>query len=334
MKPRKVQIIGMGRYLPKRVVTAEELDQKLGLQKGSVAKKSGVSIRHFVEDETVSQMGALAAKEALKNAGLTLSDIDCIVCTSGVGEQAIPSTASLIYKELDPNHQGIPAFDINSTCLSFVTALDHLSYLIDCGRYQNVLLVSSEIASIGLNWNHAESSMLFGDGAAAAVIGPTPEDEKSRILLSRMETYTQGAHLSEIRGGGSKYHPRTYQGNINLEDFLFDMDGEAIFKLSARYLPSFIERLFAEDRSITIKDMKIVIPHQASMMAMRLMQRRLGISREQMFIFSENVGNTISASIPMGMYEAIKQQKMKRGDLVMLLGTAAGLSIGSLVYVY
>ncbi|SFI62699.1 beta-ketoacyl-ACP synthase III [Thermoflavimicrobium dichotomicum] len=332
MKPRRVRIMGVGRYLPKRKVTAEELDQRLGLEKGWVAKKSGVMVRHFVDGETNSQMGALAAKEALKEAGLTLSDIDCIVCASGTSEQAIPCNAALIYKELDPEHTGIPAFDVNATCLSFLTAFDHLSYLIDSGRYRYILLISSEIASIGLNWNHKESCALFGDGAAAVVIGPASEDEPSCILSSRMETYTQGAHLSEIRGGGTRYHPRTYQDSLHLEDFLFYMDGEAIFRLSAKVLPSFMKRLLPD--SITLQDIKLVIPHQASIMAMRLMQKRLRISPEQMFIFSQEIGNTIAASIPMGIYEAVKRQRIKRGDLVMLVGTAAGLSVGGMIFVY
>ncbi len=334
MKPRRVQIMGVGRYLPKRKVTAEEIDHLIGEKTGWTRRKTGVTIRHFVDDETNSQMGAQAAKEALRDAGLSLSDIDCIVCASGTMEQAIPCTASLIYRELDSTHQGIPAFDINATCISFVAAFDHLSYLIDCGRYHHILLISSEIASIGLNWKQKESSALFGDGAVAVVIGPTPENEPSQILSSRMETYTQGAHLSEIRGGGTKKHPRKYEDSLNLGDFLFDMDGEAIYRLSARVLPSFLERLYPKEPAITLDDIKLVIPHQASMMAMRLIQRRLRIKNNQMFIYSKQTGNMISASIPLGIYEAKKQQKIERGDLVMLLGTAAGLSIGGMIFVY
>jgi 3-oxoacyl-[acyl-carrier-protein] synthase-3 len=334
MKPRRVQIKGVGHYLPKKEVTAEEIDHLIGEKTGWTRRKTGVTVRHFAEGETNSQMGAWAAEEALRDAGLSLSDIDCIVCASGTMEQAIPCTASLIYRELDSTHQGIPAFDINATCISFVAAFDHLSYLIDCGRYRHILLISSEIASVGLNWKQKESCALFGDGAVAVVIGPTPENEPSQILSSRMETYTQGAHLSEIRGGGTRLHPRKYEGPLNLDDYLFDMDGEAIFRLSARVLPAFLERLYPKMPAITLNDIKLVIPHQASMMAMRLMQRRLGIKSSQMFIYSENTGNMISASIPLGIYEAKKQQRIERGDLVMLLGTAAGLTLGGMIFVY
>lgn len=338
MDLRRVQIMGVGKYLPRNVVTAEEIDEKLGTRKGWVAKKAGVLTRHFVAGETASEMGAAAAREALTKAGLKLSDIDCIVCASGTMEQAIPCTASLIYSELDPTHMGIPAFDINSTCLSFITAFDHMSYLITAGRYRHILIVSTEIASIGLDWKQKESSALFGDGAAAVVLGPTSQGEPSALLSSRMETYSQGAHLSEIRGGGTKCHPRTYDSELDMNDFLFDMDGEALFRLSARHLPGFMNRLFPRDTEgkpiLSIKEIDLVIPHQASMMAMRLMQRRLGISKKQMFIFAQNHGNTIASSIPIGIYEAVEQGQIQRGDTVMLLGTSAGLSLGGIIFVY
>lgn len=324
--------MGTGIYLPSQKVTAEEIDEKIGANPGWTREKAGVFVRHFIDQETNSQMGALAAKEALAAANLQPSDIDLIVSASGTAEQAIPCTASLIYKALAPQHEGIPAFDIDSTCLSFITAFDHLSYLIEAKRYQYILLISSEIASIGLNWHHKESAALFGDGAVAVVLGYDEKGE-SKILASRMETYHQGAHLSEIRGGGTKYHPRTYKGDLELNDFLFNMDGQALYRLSARYLPHFVKRLF-QPTPLTLQDVDIVIPHQASPVAMRLIQKRLKITDQQMFVYAAQYGNMIAASIPLGLHLAIKQRKIKRGDRVLLLGTSAGLSLGGVLFVY
>ena len=155
-------------------------------------------------------------QKAVEDAKLTWDDIDCIICGSGTIQQAIPSTASLIQEQLGLQHSGIPCFDINSTCLSFITALDTISYAIECGRYKNVVIISSEISSVGLNWGQNESSILFGDGAAAVVI--TKGDHSSSIIASHMETYSSGAHLSEIRGGGTMIHPREYSEERK-EDF-------------------------------------------------------------------------------------------------------------------
>ena len=327
---RRVKLLATGKYLPKNQVTAEQLEQKLGIEADWIQKKSGVMIRHFVEDETASQMGAMAAKKALEAAELSLSDIDCIVCTSSVPEQSIPCTAALVQKQLGGDSSGIPTFDINSTCLSFVVGLDTLSYLVDAGRYSRVLLVASEI-TLGIDWKDRETSTLFGDGAAAAIIGKTDIQEGSKIICSRLETYSQGADLSQCLGAGNRYHPREYSDNI--DQFLFKMQGRAIYRLAAKILPGFMERLL-QPAGLNLADIDLVIPHQASLMAMGLIRKGLNIPEEKWMVIATNHGNTIAASIPMTLHEAIQQGKIHRGDRILLLGTSAGFSLGGMVLEY
>jgi 3-oxoacyl-[acyl-carrier-protein] synthase-3 len=327
---RSVKIIGIGSYLPKRIVKAEEIDKMFSQSIGWSEKKSGVKQRYYVIGETASFMGAEAALQAVQDAGISLNDIDCIISGSGTMEQAIPCSASLIQEQLGLHHSGIPSFDVNSTCLSFVSALDMISYAIEYGRYKNVLLVSSEISSVGLNWDQPESSILFGDGAVAIVLSKS--HDHSGILSSHMETHSLGAHLSEIRGGGTKIHPKFYDEQTK-DDFLFDMDGKALFKLSFKLLPSFIETLFSST-NLSIKDIHMVIPHQASASAMKIIRKKLGVDESRFMNIIENYGNMIAASIPMALYEAIKQGKVNRGDTILLLGTSAGLSIGGIVLEY
>ncbi|BAZ33261.1 3-oxoacyl-acyl carrier protein synthase III [Cylindrospermum sp. NIES-4074] len=328
-KPQ-VKILSTGKYLPKKKVTAQELELSLGLTKGWIEKKSGVLIRHFVDDETSSLMGAYAAKDALETAGLSFSDIDCLICTSASPEQGIPCTAALIQKQLDGGNSGIPAFDINSTCLSFVTGLDMVSYLIAAGRFKRVLLVASEVC-VGLNWQDKETCTLFGDGAAAAIIAKSEPHESSQILSSRMETYSKGAHLTECRGGGNKHHFEEYTDN--LEYFLFRMDGRGVYRLASEILPNFVNSLL-QPSGLEIADMQMVIPHQASLMAMGLLRKQLGIPEEKLMVIAQNHGNTLAASVPMALHEAIAQGKIKRGDRIMLLGTSAGFSVGGIVLEY
>ncbi|MFS0916675.1 beta-ketoacyl-ACP synthase III [Brevibacillus sp. 179-C 1.1 NHS] len=329
---RKIKILGTGKYLPTKRVTAAELEEKLGLAAGWVEKKSGVSVRHFVTNETAAQMGAIAARRALEAAGLTLYDIDCIVCASGTAQQEIPCTAALIQEELQLSKSGIPCFDINATCLSFVTALDVMSCQMALGGYERVLIISTEISSAGLNWEQKESCVLFGDGAAAVVIGRTPGTESSRILGSSMKTYSEGAHYSEIRGGGTLIHPRQYaQGRE--ADFAFDMDGRKIFRLTSQLITGFVDRLLSS-ASITKEQIQAVIPHQASGMAMRIMAGKLGFHDQQMVNILADHGNVIAASIPMALHEAITQKHVRRGDHLLLLGTSAGLSLGGIVLEY
>lgn len=332
MQTRHVKIIGTGKYMPKRRVTDSEMDRALGVPEGWVRKKTNVIHRHFAEDETASFMGAKAAYAALEAAGLTFNDIDCLVCTSGTMEQPIPCTAALIQEAMGQQHSGVPAFDINSTCLSFVAGLDVMSYMVEAGRYRRVLLVSTEIASKGLNWKQKESAALFGDGAAAAVIAKSGPEERSRILSACMETYSAGAHLSEIRGGGSG-RPAGAFAPETAEHYLFDMRGEPLFRMASKKLPDFMNRLLA-GAECSIANIKLVIPHQGSAMAMRLLSRKLRISEEQLLYITPDHGNTISASIPMGLHEAIRQGRIERGERVLLLGTSAGLTLGGVVLDY
>ena len=331
MEPRKVKIISTGKYLPKKQVTAQELAERIGTSAEWIEKKSGVMIRYFVNGETASQMGAFAAKNALEAASLSIKEIDCIVSTSGVPEQSIPCNAALIQEHLGATDLGIPAFDINSTCLSFITGLDTISYLVAAGRYKRVLLVATEVSSLGINWQDKESCTLFGDGAAAVIITQPEKEDNSQILCSRIETYSKGAHLTECQGGGNKYHPSEY-GN-DPEYFLFKMDGRGVYRLSSQILPGFVERLFAP-LGLKMDRIQMVIPHQASLMAMRLLSRQLNIPPEKLMVIAHNHGNTVAASVPMALHEAIVQQKIKRGDIIMLLGTSAGFSVGGIVLEY
>ena len=330
MQIRTLKIQGTGQYLPKQKITAQQLAEKLGLEQDWIEKKTGVLVRHFVEDETASEMGAYAATDALEAAGLSFADIDCLVCTSAVPEQAIPCTASLIHKHLGGENSGVPAFDINSTCLSFITGLDLVSYAIAADRYSNVLIVATEVGT-GINWKDKESCTLFGDGAAAVVVSKSEAMDSSKIICSRMETYSKGVRLSECQGAGNRYHPSEFAQNP--EYFLFKMNGKGIYRLASEIMPGFIKRLLAPN-GLCMADMQMVIPHQASLMAVRLIGKQLGIPPERLMTIAQHCGNTVAASIPMGLHQAILQGRIHRGDRVMLLGTSAGFSVGAIVLEY
>ena len=333
MQRRSVKIVATGKYLPKQKVTAQQLANKLGISPHWIERKSGVMTRYFVADETASYMGAIAAQQALTTAYLTLADVDCIICANAVAQQAIPCTAALVQQQLQQlqpqRNAPIPAFDINATCLSFIAALDTLSYLIQAGRYHRILIVSSDIASIAMDWSNHESCTLFGDGAAAAIVEKS--SDTSAILTSRIETYSSAAALAQCSGGGNKHHPREHPAHP--ERFVFQMQGRAIYRMATKILPGFVQRLF-EPVGLTMRDMKMVIPHQASLMAMRLLRKQLHIPEKALMVIAHNHGNTVAASIPMALHEAIQQQRIQRGDRILLLGTAAGFSAGAMVLEY
>jgi len=330
--PKNIKILGMGKYLPPNIISAADLAQRIGSTEEWVIKKSGVHRRHFVTEETNSILGAHAARAALENAGLTLHDIDVIISAGGTLEQLIPSTASLIHQQLGIQDGTIPAFDINSTCLGFITALDVASCLIQQGRFRTALIVCAEISSKGLDYDDHESCVLFGDGAAAAVVGYNDSPDGSKLIAAHMETYSKGAHYCEVAGGGMKL-PASQYCEENKKSFLFQMDGPNVFRMASAHLDGFVVRML-QPHGLTLDDITLVIPHQASAMAMRIIQKKLKLTDNKFMTIIKDHGNIIAASMPIGLHEAIQQEKIRRGDLVMFLGTSAGLCIGGAVIEY
>ncbi len=331
---KRIKILGSGKYLPTRVVHGEELDRLMGVAPGSSERASGVSERRYAnQDETNSFMGGLALMAALENARVKFEDLDAIICASGSSEQTIPCTSALIQRSLGKLESGIASFDVNSTCLSFVTALDLASCLVETGRYQRIAIVSSEVASVGLDYSHVEAASLFGDGAAAFILERTPEGEGAHVSHADMATYAVGSETCRIEGGGTKLHPRKGYNSEIEKKFLFHMDGRKIFKLVLETIHDFTSK-FTKDSGRELSEYKLIIPHQASGSGLELVRRKLGIPHEQWMDILANHGNMIAASIPLALHTAIETNRISRGDHVLLLGTSAGYSLGAVSLEY
>jgi 3-oxoacyl-[acyl-carrier-protein] synthase-3 len=272
-------------------------------------------------------MAVRAAAAALDEARTEARELDVIVSAGASPIQIIPCNAVLIQRAMGLGASGIPAFDVDATCLSFQVALDLVGAAVATGKYRRALIVSSEWASRALNWRHLESAGLFGDGAAADVVGPADAGDQSAILASRTATFGDGADLCRLYGGGSEL-PGFDCTPENRHRYLFEMDGPALFKAVAKLLPEHLERLFGAVAPLTLADVKLVVPHQASLAAMALMRRRLEVPEDRWMEIIETHGNCIAASIPMALHEALRQRRAAAGDLVLLIGTGAGVSLG------
>ncbi len=325
-----LKIMGVGRYLPKRVVPSSEVEKLCGLNAGWIEKRTGVRERRWVNGESHSFMAARAAEEALDDAGMKLSDIDLILNGSGTPEQAIPDLSALIQREMGAGLSGIACMTIHTTCLSFLVALDVAAALLQVGRYKNILVVSADISSCALNYSEPESAALFGDAAGAAVVTRTPSGERSCLNVARLETYGNGAELTEIRGGGSRKHPNSPR--TSYEDNLFHMEGPKVYRMARQYIDSFLEKL-RPGLSKGLGDIRLVIPHQASLFALRAL-RRNNVPDDQVMITLDRFGNCVASSIPITLYEAVRERRMNRGDQVLVAGTGAGLSLGGMILTY
>ena len=293
---RNIEILGFGTSVPKNTV---EFD-------GQIRYRSA-------DGETQLTLATDACKKALEKANLKITDIDLIVSASAVGIQPIPCTAALIHEAIAIGTD-IPAMDINTTCTSFVTALDTVSYFIEAGKYKRVLIVSSELASAGLNKNQKESYELFSDSAAAVIVGKS--DGSAGIMCSIQKTWSEGAHATEIRGGLSNFLPSRYDGT-NGEEYMFDMKGIQILSFVGRKLPGLIDEFYKEN-NISLSDIDMIIPHQASR-AVGIMMKRLGIPKEKYVDRVSLYGNMVSASIPYTLCKCIEDGTVKKGDNALLI---------------
>lgn len=326
---RALRILGTGAVVPDEVLPSTTLDARLGLAPGTVEGRTGVRER-YVERGTAAQLGARAARKALAAAGLDLADVDVIIGASGTPDQPLPCNAALLHEELAPPRP-VPAWDVNASCLSFLVALDLAATLVDAGRHRHVLVVSSDLASVGLDWSDLGASGIFGDGAAAAVLGPA-DGTDSAVLAAGFATHSEGAHTCEIPGGGSRHAPDRVEGDY-ADVARFRMDGGAVFRLAIRHLPPFVDDLLAT-AGVTLDELPVVVPHQASHHGLSWLRQRFGLREDQLVDIYADRGNQVAASLPSALHAAIESGRLRRGDHALLLGTGAGLSIGGVVLCY
>ena len=305
---RHVEIAGYGVCLPKNTVQF----------------KDQTRYRVVENEETQLDLAEVAIQRALEKANLKIEDIDCLVSASAVGVQPIPCTAALIHERVAKG-LSIPAMDINTTCTSFISALSTMSHLIEAGEYRRVLIVSSEVGSLGLNPKQKESYELFGDGAAAFIFQASNKDKG--VIASLQRTWSEGAHDTEIRGGLTSYQPKEYSEETKT-NFMFDMKGKKILLLSARVIPEMFQE-FQEKSGISKDAVDYIIPHQASR-ALPLVMDKLGVSKDKYLNIVSEYGNMVSVAVPFGLAYALDHGYVKEGDTIFLMGTAAGMTVNML----
>ncbi|MCD9097235.1 ketoacyl-ACP synthase III [Luteimonas fraxinea] len=331
--PAGLRILGTGCHHPAQRVASTVFDTRLGLAPGSSEAATGVAMRGVAgDDETASWMGARAAEAALHAAGIDASALDAIVSTCAVMEQPIPCQAALVQRALGLGGSGIPAFDINATCLGFLVALDLIAASIAAGRYRRVLVVASEVPSRGLRADDPVTAPLFGDGAAAVVLGAAAPGEDSALLAWRMETFADGADACRIRGGGTRIAPGDPR-NDDRDAYRFEMDGPATFRTAGRRLPRLLTRLL-ESAGLTTDALDCIVPHQASGGGLDRMMQALRLPEARTVRILGEHGNQVAASLPHALHHAIHAGRLQRGQTCLLLGTGAGLSVGGAVLRY
>ncbi len=320
-------LAGVGRALPARKVCSTEIDTLLDRHRGWTEQQFAIRTRHWASgQETSTALGARAARAALDDAGWQASTLDVIIGASAVMEQPIPGNAPIIQQLLEIGQSGIPAFDVNATCLSFLVALDTVVAGFATAKWRRALIVSSEIASAALDFGDPEASVIFGDGAVAVALSA---DGPHRMCASRMETYGDGHDLCALEAGGTRLRPRD-----DLDGFMarsrFRMDGPGVFRATARRFSGFLDRLLVT-ADVTLDDIDTVIPHQASAAALEHLKRAIPDGHAKTIDIFADYGNQIAVGLPHALYHARAAKRLLPGYQSLLVGTSAGVSLGGAV---
>ena len=314
--------VGIGHYLPKKVVENDYFETFLDTSDNWIKSRNGIERRHFAEDnELTSDLGFFAAINALENASLTASDIDAIIVATSTPDLTFPSTATKIQHKLGMT-AGF-AFDIQAVCAGFVFALANANALIISKQAKRVMIIGAETFSRIMNWKDRSTCVLFGDGAGAIILEAQTgnNDNQDRgIIATDLNSDGSLTNILYVDGGVSK----------NQQSGVLVMEGKEVYKHAVTKLAQTAETVLKKAK-INNDEIDWVIPHQANLRIIKSTSQKLGIDLSKVIITVKSHGNTSAASIPLAISVANKEKKLKKGDLLLTEAIGGGLAWGSVI---
>lgn len=326
-----IHIQGLGTYVPTKRITNVDLMSLVDTNDEWIVSRTGIKARHMLaDDENGSDAGTEAALKALEDAGIAAEDITHVLTATCTPDYLCPSTACIISGKIGSH--GAMAFDLNAACTGFVYGLDVANSILAGKPGAKVLLVGSEAFTRRLNWEDRTTCILFGDGAAAAVLTNGEAGTPKRCLPS-------APRLRDVRCGadGRQYPLLTVGGGTNRnykpgdpvqDDFYLQMQGREVFKQAVRSLSAVCSELL-EDNGLTLEDIDLFIPHQANLRIIEAVGDRLKLESEKIFVNLDEYGNTSAASIPLGIGDACAQGRIRPGSRVLLSAFVGGFTWGA-----
>ncbi|MFZ1496315.1 MAG: beta-ketoacyl-ACP synthase III [Saprospiraceae bacterium] len=341
-------IAGIGHYVPEWVVTNDDLSKIMDTSDEWIQERTGIKERRYGKrhKETTTTMGARAAEIALQRAGTTKEEIDFIIFATLSPDYYFPGCGVLLQRELGITQQEVGCLDIRNQCSGFIYALSIADQFVKTGMYKNILVVGAEMHSMGLDYTTRgrNVTVIFGDGAGAVVVQPSPDGERG-ILTTCL--HANGTHAEELAfinpGSHGGYHLGTEKfgydsreyGGVFLTQKMWDdediypvMNGQLVFKTAVVKFPEVIIEALTKS-GLTPKDINMLIPHQANLRISQFVQRQLGLQNNQVWNNIQRYGNTTAASIPIALSEACDAGAVNTGDVVCLAAFGSGFTWGA-----
>lgn len=318
-------IVGVGVGIPETVLTNHDLEQRIDTSDEWIVTRTGIRERRIAPAHVAtSDLAAQAAEQALRNAGKSAQDVDLIVVATATPDMPWPSTACLVQAKIGASRAA--AFDLNAVCSGFVYALWIAAQAVETGAYRCVLVIGADILSRQVNWEDRSTCVLFGDGAGAVVLAPV--QEPYGVLSGVLGADGTGAPLLNVPAGGTR-EPLS-PDVIARKRHTIQMRGREVFKFAVTIMGEVAVQAL-EKAGISPEEVSLFIPHQANIRIIHAAAERLNLPMERVFVNVDRYGNTSAASIPIAIYEAWAQGRLKKGDLAVVVGFGAGLTWGACV---
>ena len=323
---QRSRIVGTGTYLPERVVTNDDLSQRMGVNTSDawIRERTGIGARRLAApDEATSDMATRASYRALEMAGIRPEDLDLIICGTVTADMPFPAAACFVQAKMGATKAA--AFDVSAACAGSLFALSIADQYIKTGMAQKVLVIGAELLSRVTDWSDRSTCVLFGDAGGAMVL--VPETRPERGLLST-HIHTDGTQTSilNVPGGGSlkPFGPEVHERR----DQFIKMNGREVYKTAVRALEA-CSREALERNGYRPQDVDLVIAHQANLRILEHVMKKLEIPLDKCELNIEEVGNTSSASVPLTLDQANRAGRLKDGDLVLMMAIGGGMAWGS-----
>ena len=318
------RIIGTGSYLPKKVLSNDDLAQMVDTSDQWIRERTGIHKRHIAaEGETTCDLAEHAARNAIEASGKSISDIDLIIVATTTPDQVFPSTACLLQSRLDIH--GCAAFDVQAVCTGFVYALGVADNFIRAGSARCALVIGAETFSRILNWKDRGTCILFGDGAGAVVI---EESDTPGILSTHLHADGDYANLLQVPDGISKGYDRVRENAAFVE-----MKGNEVFKMAVNTLGRIVDETL-DKNGMRKSDVDWLIPHQANIRIIQATARKLGMPMDQVVVTVHDHGNTSAASVPLALDVAVRDGRIKHGETLLMEAFGGGFTWGSALVRY
>lgn len=316
----RATITGLGAYVPPTVLTNDDLSQRLNTSDDWITTRTGIKRRHMAgPDQSTSDLGIIAARNALDDAGITPQDLDLIVVGTATPDMVFPATACVLQERLGAARAG--AFDLLAACSSFVYGLNTVSGLIATGLINTALVVGAETLTRLVDWHDRRTAVLIGDGAGAAVLQAA--SGSAGIYSGVGGADGSASEVLKLPAGGSRIPMTSEAIERNLHRAY--MDGQAVFKLAVRTIPGVI-RTAVTKAGWTLDEVDLIVPHQANLRIIEAMAEQLGIPMDRFVVNIQEYGNTSAASVPLALYEARQSGRLRDGDRIVLAAFGGGFT--------